>query len=248
MNHQAHFDKAGRPMLGRSKHTVLVIDEHLVWRRGIAAVLAEQPDLVVCGESHEVQNAVLLARRFKPEVLILDIGDGVKHGSRLVGDLVADRPATAVLIYSLLDEAVFAERFIRAGARGYLMKQDPGDALVAAVREVLAGRVYLSHRMRELILGRALAAPGRRTAPDVSALSDRELQFLTLLGQGLSPGQIAQQMNVQMRTVDAYRAHVKRKLMARTSAELMRLAVLHTERMRLREGIVTLPEPVPAPA
>lgn len=235
-------------MAQHPKRSVLVIDEHLVWRRGIVAVLQDQPDLGVCGESAEPHHAPQLIRRFKPHLLVLDIADGPALGSGLVKAVLAQDPTLVVLIYSLRDERVFAERFIRAGARGYVMKQEPAEVFLSAVREVLAGRVYLSHRMRELILGRALASSGQRLAPDVSLLSDREMQFLTLLGQGLAPDEIAQQMNVRVRTLDAYRAHVKRKLMARNHAELIRLAVLHVERMGVGQGLGPQQQPVGAPA
>lgn len=232
-------------MVQQPKHPVLVVDEHLVWRRGIVAVLQDQPDLGVCGESGEPQTTPQLVRKLKPRLVVLDLTDGLTEGSSLVKALAAQDPSLAVLIYSLRDERVFAERFIRAGARGYVMKQEPVSVFLAAVREVLAGRVYLSQRMREVILGRALAGVGQRGAPDVSRLSDREMQFLTLMGQGLTTEEIARQMNVRVRTLDAYRAHVKRKLMARNQTELMRLAVLHAERMRLdaQAGLDRPPQP-----
>lgn len=235
-------------MVQRPKPSVLVIDEHLVWRRGIVAVLQDQPDLDVCAESGEPQTAPELIRQLKPRLVVMDVTDELTQGSGLVKALVTQDPTLAVLIYSLRDERVFAERVIRAGARGYVMKQEPAEVFLGAVREVLAGRVYLSHRMRELILGRALSASAYRLAPDVSSLSAREMQFLTLLGQGLAADEIAQQMNVRLRTLDAYRAHLKRKLMARNQAELMRLAVLHAEQMQASQqsGPARRPETAPA--
>jgi DNA-binding NarL/FixJ family response regulator len=212
----------------KRKYAILVIDEHPIWRQGIACLVNNEPDLEVCGQADCLSANLVVARN--PDLVIVDLADGEPHGVGVIRQVAAKYPGASILVHSFNDEHLHAERVIRAGARGYLMKQESGDALITAIRDVLAGRVYLSESMREMLLSRVLSAQTGRGHPNLGSLSDREMQVFTLLGDGKGPREIAQKMKVSVKTIDAYRAHIKRKLMLRNGSELMRLAVLHSQR------------------
>lgn len=220
-------------MADPNKRAVLILDEHLIWRQGTACLISSQPDFEVCGQCGGLGLNSELVVGLQPDLVITDFKDGTGDAVGFIKAVTTQFPSAAVLVHSLSDECLYAERLIRAGARGYLMKQESGDKLLLAMREVMGGSVYLSHRMREMLLGRALSAKLTSGYPDLGSLSDREMQVFVLLGGGNRSREIAAKMNVSVKTIDAYRAHIKRKLMLRSGLELIRLAVLHAQRFRV---------------
>ena len=212
-----------------SKQTILLIDAHPIWRQGVMSLVKHEADLEVCGQTNSLGEAVDLVGLLKPDLIILDIAHDEGRALEFIRRVGAENPATAILVLSLNDERLFAERTIRAGAKGYLMKQESGDVLIMAVRQVLRGGVYLSAGMRDFLLSRSLGSEVERSEPDPGWLSDREIQVFTLLGGGKANKEIARLMNVSVKTVDAYRAHIKQKLRLRSGLELLRLAVLYAQ-------------------
>lgn len=212
-----------------SKQTILLIDAHPIWRQGVMSLIKHESDLEVCGQTNHLGEAADLVGMLKPDLVVLDIAHDEGRALEFIRQVGTGNPATAILVLSLNDERLFAERTIRAGAKGYLMKQESGDVLIMAVRQVLRGGVYLSTRMRDSLLSRSLGAEAERSQPDPGWLSDREMQVFTLLGSGKANKEIARVMNVSVKTVDAYRAHIKQKLRLRSGLELLRLAVLYAQ-------------------
>jgi len=209
-------------------HTVMLIDGHPIWCYGVAAVLHKESDLKICGQTGDYEVGLELIASLNPGVIIMDVTQEVGQGLGFIKTILGRHPAARLLVLSLNDECLYAERVIRAGARGYLMKQESEEALVSAIRQVLAGGVFLSNRMREILCNKALCAGVDDGYPDLGTLTDREMQVFTLLGEGKENSEIAGCMNLSVKTVDAYRAHIKQKLKLRSGLELIRLAILHT--------------------
>ena len=161
----------------------------------------------------------------KPDLVIVDIALPGVDGLTLIKDIVTFHPRLPALVLSTLDEAVYAERALRAGARGYIMKQQPVEQLLAAVRQVMAGDVYLSDAMRSQLFRNSISGSSRKNASSVDQLSDRELEVFRLLGEGVGTRQIAQQMGLSISTVETHRTHIKEKIGAKRAPHLVRRAV-----------------------
>ncbi len=203
---------------------VLIVDDHPVFRFGLAQMLSAQSGLAVCGEAESAEEALPLVTELQPDLLVVDLSLPGVHGLELVKRAREASPGILVLVCSMYDEALFAERALRAGARGYVEKQEPVAEIVTAVREVLAGRRYVSPR-----IARRLDQPEREGRgsddPIPSRLSDRELEVFTLIGRGLGTREIAERLGLSVKTVETYREHLKEKLALGSGAELTRRAV-----------------------
>lgn len=198
-------------------------------REGLAQLIKNERDLAVCGEAGTGQEALQLIQRLKPDLLLADISLPDKNGLEVIKDVQALHPETPILVISMHDEALYAERVLRAGARGYVMKQEGGKKLMLAIRQVLGGRIFVSERMSSRILesfsGRA--EPGSRAS--LENLTDREFEVLQLLGNGKGTREIATQLHLSVKTIDAHRANIKQKLQLKTASELVRFAVRWVE-------------------
>lgn len=201
------------------KHRVLIVDDHPIVRHGLSQLLAGDPEIEVCGEADDVPAAVSLARATQPDMVVLDISLKTSHGLDLINQLRDGEQPVRILVWSMFDESLFAERVLRAGADGYISKQEPIEQVVAAVRQVLAGQTYLSPRMAERLVQRSLGRGGAPTE-EFAALSDRELQVFELLGQGLTTQKIAHRLQLSVKTVAGYREKLKVKLGACNASEL----------------------------
>jgi DNA-binding NarL/FixJ family response regulator len=216
---------AKRRPTGAGRARVLIVDDHPVAREGLAVQLVDQPDLEVCGEAEDVAGALALVETARPDVAVIDLSLRVGNGLDLVKRLRARVPAVRVLVWSMHQEADYAERALRAGALGYVHKGRATREIVEAVRCVLAGRVFVSPELSGRLLGRLVGGAGKRAGcRGVEDLSDRELEAFELLGQGLATRQVAERMHVSPKTVDTYRARIKAKLGLRTAAEVVRRA------------------------
>lgn len=204
------------------RRRVFVVDDHPMMRLGLKQFLGEAGDLTVCGEASTAAEALAGIGATGPDVVLLDIALEGPSGLDLLKDLRIHYRQIPVLIHSMHDEAVFAERALRAGARGYLMKQESGSRLIQALRHVLRGDLYLSENLRSAA-NSGVPASGVRTP--ISTLTDREFELFRLIGAGKSSQQIARDLHLSLKTVDAHREHMKRKLMVRGSTELNLLAV-----------------------
>jgi len=208
-----------------SKLRVLLVDDHPVTRHGLKALINLQPDLVVCGESATAADALELLDRLKPGLAIVDVSLPQTNGLELTKAIRTRAPHVPVLIVSMHDETHFAERALRAGAMGYVMKQEAGDRVVTAIQHLVRGEIYLSAKVREQLLNRF----GRQRDPApmfaMDTLSEREREVFALLGDGFSTRQIAEQLKLSAKTIDSYREHLKLKLNLATGADLVRHAI-----------------------
>ena len=202
------------------KRNVLIVDDHPLLRDGLAKVINQQPDLAVCGEAADARAGLAAAAKLRPDVVIADLTMDEGNGLDLIKDLHLRQPGLPVLVLSMHHENLYAERAVRAGARGYVMKREPVAAVLAALRKVLAGQMALSE---EIVL-RMLDAPARArkaAASPAEVLSDRELEVFRLLGQGSGTRQIAEKLRLATSTVESYRAGIKQKLGLARATELV---------------------------
>ena len=207
------------------KRTVLVVDDHPIVREGLAQMINREPDLAVCGEAESMQRALQVMDVLRPNLLIVDISLDGPDGLDLLKHVRAQDPELAVLILSMHDESIYAERALRAGANGYIMKQEATDNVLTAVRRILNGEVYVSPRIANTMLQkfvRGSASDIKHTSLD--DLSDRELEVLRLIGVGHSTRQIAEELHLSVKTVESYQAHLKDKLGLKNSRELVQYA------------------------
>jgi DNA-binding NarL/FixJ family response regulator len=206
------------------KHRVLLVDDHPVVRRGLAEVIAREPDLEACGEASDVLEAIREVERTSPDVVVVDLTLKTGHGLELIEKLKSRDPRIKTLVSSMHDETLFAERVLRAGAMGYVSKQEPPEMLVTAIRQVLRGELYLSPRMTSRLLHRVVAGAPPQQDP-VQELSNREIEVYEMIGQGLTIQQIAARLHLSPKTVETHREKIKQKLNLKSSAELNRRAV-----------------------
>ena len=191
----------------------------------MAQLIGQQPDLAVCGEAGDAEQALTAIASHRPEVVLADVTLPGKHGLEFIKDVQALYPEVMILVVSMHDETLYAERALHAGARGYLMKSEGGETLLAAIRHVLAGKIYVSQSLSNRILD---VFSGRRHRTDDSALgalTDREFEVFEALGQGLTTRQIGTRLNMSGKTVETHRLHIREKLGFKTGAELSRYAV-----------------------
>jgi DNA-binding NarL/FixJ family response regulator len=206
------------------KARILIVDDHAIVRRGLAALLAEEPDLEICGEAADTAEALRQLALHGPDLVLVDITLKDGNGIDLIRQMRARDECTRMVVLSMHDESLFAERALRAGALGYVHKQEPAEKILDAIREVLGGGIYLSTSMTERVLRRTLTTGGRPVALPAEALSDRELQVFELIGQGLTTRDIAGKLHLSIKTVETYREHIKAKLHLKNGAELGRHA------------------------
>jgi DNA-binding NarL/FixJ family response regulator len=213
-----------RPRNPCYKSRVLLVDDHPLVRRGVADLIARESDLELCGEASDVIEALDAIERARPDVVVVDLSLKTGHGIELLEKIKARDSQIKTLVSSMHDEALFAERVLRAGAMGYITKQEPPEMLLKAIRQVLRGEVYLSARMTSRLLRRVAEGGVSREDP-VQALSNREVEVYEMIGQGLTVQQIAQRLHLSPKTVETHREKIKQKLNVKNSAELNRRAV-----------------------
>lgn len=216
-----------------SKTRLLILDDHPMMREGLAQLINHEPDLIVCGEAGTGAECVEMVGKLKPDLLLADISLPDKSGIEVIKDTLALHPEVPVLVISMHDETLYAERILRAGARGYVMKQEGGQKLMAAIRRVLAGQIYVSEKISEKILKSFSGRPDSTPQRSMENLSDREFEVLQLLGDGKGTSEIARQLHLSTKTVEAHRANLKRKLNLKTGPELVRYAVRWVETQKV---------------
>lgn len=213
---------------------VLIVDDHPLMRGGLVQLIAKEPRLTLCGEADSVGTTILAVDDDPPpDLVILDLMLGHEDGLELIKQIRALRPGILILVISMHDEWIYAERALRAGASGYIMKKEPSAEVLAAVRAVLRGEVYLSGRMRVLLAEKGLAPePCRALVPQANPpLSDRELHIFQLIGAGLATKQIAEALHLSVKTIETYRENLKTKLRLRNAPELLRSAKAWVDRV-----------------
>jgi len=204
---------------------IVIVDDHPLVREGLIGLLAAQSDFAVCGEAAGVAEARQVVAETKPDVAIIDLTLSDGTGIELIKELRASYSGVKLLVLSMHDESLFAERALRAGAVGYVSKHEASRTIVQAVRTILAGKLYLSPNMTELVVQRAFVSGDDHSRPAVERLTEREREVFELIGQGLSSRQIAVKLEVSPKTVETHREHIKEKLDLTTATELTRYAV-----------------------
>ena len=207
------------------KKTVFVIDDHPLLRQGLALLINQQQDLEVCGEAEEAHAALQAIAQKRPDILIVDISLNGPDGLELLKNIRVSYPELPVLILSMHDEAIYAERALRARANGYIMKQEATEKVLVAVRRILNGDVYLSDRMANKMLQQYIGGAPVAIQSRLASLSDRELEVFRMIGEGRSTREIAEELHLSIKTVETYQAHIKDKLSLRSGRELIQHAI-----------------------
>ena len=208
-----------------AKKAVLVVDDHPLMRQGLALLINQQQDMQVCGEAEEAQAAMHAIAHLHPDIMILDISLTGPDGLELLKNIRATSPDLPVLILSMHDEAIYAERALRAGANGYIMKQEATEKVLIAVRRILNGEVYLSECMSNKMLQQYIGGAPRMIQSRIASLSDRELEVFRMIGEGRATREIAEDLHLSVKTVETYQAHIKDKLALRSGRELIQHAI-----------------------
>jgi DNA-binding NarL/FixJ family response regulator len=211
------------------RRKILVVDDHPMTRAGVAHLLNKQPDLEVCGEAGSPAEALDAIHKSQPDLLLTDMTMPGRSGVEFVKDVLALHPDLPILIVSMHDEVIYAERVLRAGARGYIMKEAGGEKLLAAIRRVLSGQVYVSEQLSAKILDNLSGSKPRGSHSPIEKLTDREFEIFQLIGQGKSTRDIAKHLHLSPKTVDVHRSHIKEKLELKDATSLVRHAVRWVE-------------------
>jgi len=210
------------------KIKILLVDDHPLVREGVANLIHQQPDLEVCGEAASEPQALQLIGTTQPDVAVVDISLENGSGLELIKSIKSMHPAVAMLALSMHDESLYAERALRAGARGYLMKREAAKNVIQGIRAVLAGQLFVSEKISAMMAQRFVEGRPASASP-IEQLSDRELEVFQLLGRGLGTRQIADHLHVGFKTVQAYCARIKEKLQLANATELLRAAMQWNE-------------------
>jgi len=207
-----------------SAKRILIVDDHPMMRTGLAQLIDNEPDLKVSAEADTAGQAINLVAKQKFDLALLDISLPDKNGLELIKDLRALRPELPILVVSMHDEMIFAERVLRAGGRGYIMKQEGGKKFLTAIRKVLAGQIFVSENMSASILEIFSGRQHENTGSPVRRLSDREFEVFQLIGQGTGTRAIAEQLHLSIKTVEVHRTNIKKKLSLKGAPDLVRFA------------------------
>jgi len=214
-----------RPSNHKTRSKVLVVDDHPMTRHGIVRLLEQEPDLVVCGEAENAPQALAAVKELEPQVVLADLTMPGGDGLEFIKDVRSQHPEVFLVVVSMHDEALYAQRALRAGARGYIMKNEGGEKLVEAIRQVLQGKTYVSEKMS----GQALESfSGRSPQADditIGKLTDREFEVFGLIGQGLTTGEIGRRLRLSPKTVETHRLHIREKLRIDSGPALIQYAV-----------------------
>ena len=202
---------------------ILIVDDHPLVRTGFAQLIGDCPDLEVCGEAGEMNEALRQIEATRPDLAIIDLSLAGGSGLDLIERIKSRYKDVLMLVASMHDEILYAERVLTAGARGYINKQEAQDSIVKAIRHVLGGRVYLSQRMTDRLLSGMVDANHERR--DIDSLSNRELQVFEMIGQGVATSQMAEQLNLSIKTIETHQAHIKKKLGLGSAHELNQRAI-----------------------
>jgi len=203
----------------------LVVDDHPVFRKGLVALLESNPRYRVCGQAGTAEEAREIFRTADPDIVLVDISLNRQNGLDLVRSFKASRPEIPSLIISMHDESLYAERALKAGARGYVMKQEASTVMLQAIETVLSGKIHLSPSMQERLLETMFAGRGEKDTELIERLSERELEVLEYIGQGYGASEIAGILNLSVKTVNTYHDHIKNKMQLSGAAEIRRFAV-----------------------
>jgi DNA-binding NarL/FixJ family response regulator len=211
------------PMPG-AVHRLLIVDDHPVYRHGIRQLLVQVPGVTICGEAGNSQRALEVMRQSKPDIVLADVSMPGSNGIELIKMMLTEEPRLKVLVVSMHEESVYALRALRAGAKGYVMKQQAMEIVVDALRKVMEGGIYVSPQFSDRLVFRAIQGSDSDLGSPVDSLSDRELEVLQLFGKGASTRDIAERLHLSVKTIETHRAHIKEKLGFKTAEEMTKFA------------------------
>ena len=216
---------ARKPSPAAGRTSILILDDHPMTRYGMARLIEQEPDLAVCGEAESAPRALAAVKALKPSLVLADLSLPGGEGLEFIKDMRAPHPKVAVLVVSMHDETLYAERALRAGARGYIMKNEGGEKLVEAIRQVLQGNAYLSKSMSGRVLDIFSTRRRRTDGSLLDKLTDREFEVFRLMGQGLTTHEIGERLRLSTKTVETHRIHVRQKLQIKSGPALLKYAV-----------------------
>lgn len=203
--------------------SIMIVDDHPLVRAGFAQLIADAPDLNVCGEAGDMASALQLLDSITPDLAIIDLSLAGGSGLDLIEHIKARNSEILMLVASMHDESLYAERVLAAGARGYINKQEAQEKIIQAIRRVLKGKVYMSEHMTERILNYMVS--GSEDKQGIDSLSNRELQVFEMIGQGIAPARMAKQLNLSVKTIETHQAHIKKKLGVSSAHQLTHRAI-----------------------
>jgi DNA-binding NarL/FixJ family response regulator len=217
------MDAAKPSIIAADKARVLIVDDHPVVRQGLSALIEQSGDLTVCGQAGDAKDALVQLHAVRPDVVLLDLSLQEANGIDVMRDMLVQMPSLPILVLSMMDETYYAERVLRAGGRGYVMKGEAMDTVLSAVHCVLRGEIFLSPAMSARLVAKLVRGPSERNSVDL--LSDRELEVFEMIGAGLSTRDISERLHLSIKTVESHREHIKGKLNFAGSSELLRHAI-----------------------
>ncbi len=215
---------------------LLLVDDHPVVRKGLAQLIDGESDMAVCGEAETATEALAIVRQTEPDLAIIDISLKDSSGIELIKDLRARYPRLPVLVLSMHDESFYAERCLRAGAMGYVTKEEATETVLTAVRRILSGDLYLSEKMASKMLSVFVSGGRNSSGSSIDRLSDRELEVFELIGRGLPTREVAEKLHLSVKTIESHRANIKRKLNLSNATELLQRAIQWVEVERSGNG------------
>ena len=207
------------------RHRIFIVDDHPIVRRGITQLINQEPDFIVCGEASDISSALQGISTCDCDLVIVDLSLGQDSGIRLIEEILLDKPDMKILILSMHDEFLYAERCFRSGAKGYLMKQEPPEQVISALKIILNGEVYISDNLSSRLLNKLVSKQPAAFSSPIEQLSNRELEVFQLIGKGLKTRKIAEQLNLSVKTIETYIDHIKRKMNLEDSRDLIQHAV-----------------------
>lgn len=213
---------------GENKTRILIVDDHPIVRQGLTELINQEKDLMVCEQAEDAAEAMGIIKKLKPDMAIVDISLKETSGMELIKDIKVHYPNLVVLALSMHDESLYAERALRAGAKGYVMKVEATEKVVTAIRKILSGQIYVSDRMSAKMVRKLVEGGPDAGESTIERLSDRELEVFHLIGQGYGTRQIAERLHLSIKTIETYREHIKEKLNLADANELLQYAIQWT--------------------
>ncbi len=210
---------------GENRKKILIVDDHPIVRQGLTGLINQENDLMVCGQAEDVHQAIKAIGTLMPDIAIVDICLKETSGMELIKDIKVQYPSLPVLALSMHDESLYAERALRAGAKGYITKQQATEKVIIAIRKVLGGQIYVSDSMAAAMVSKLVGGKPPAGDSPIDRLSDRELEVFLLIGQGYGTQQISERLHLSVKTIETYRAHIKEKLNLTKANQLLQYAI-----------------------
>ena len=204
---------------------IYIVDDHPLVRQGLSQIVASEADMEICGEAEDSPAAIRGVGEANPDAIIVDISLKGANGIELIKNLKAIHDDIPILVFSMHDETIYAQRALRAGAKAYVMKKESPSKVIDAIRKIIQGEIYVSPSVADQVLHQIVSGPGNVSTSPVDRLTDRELEVVQLIGRGLSSREVAESLHLSVKTIESHRAHVKEKLSLRNATELVQFSV-----------------------